>query len=87
MRLGSSATLAAIVVGTALLFAGFGILAGFWVGSAQGGSERDAGSHARPLPDWFLPIWDAYDRSPKVTPETDFALLYESRPQTADAHR
>ena len=64
----------AVVIG-AVLF-----LAGFWVGAARGGSERDAVTHARSVPDWFLPIWDAYDRNPKVTPETDFAMLYESRP-------
>ncbi len=67
--------LVAVLIGVALF------LTGFWVGSARGGSERDAVTHARSVPDWFLPIWDAYDRNPKVTPETDFAMLYESRPQ------
>jgi hypothetical protein len=30
------------------------------------------------LPDWFLPIWDAYDRDPALTPDFDFAALYSA---------
>lgn len=67
--------LVAALIGAALF------LTGFWVGSARGGAERDAGAHAKPVPDWFLPIWDLYDRNPRVTPETDFALLHETRPR------
>ena len=70
--------LAALLIAAAIGATFF--LTGFWAGSAHGGSAPDARPEARPLPDWFLPIWDAYDRSPKVTPDTDFALLYETRP-------
>lgn len=69
-----AALLVAVLIGATLF------LAGFWVGAARGGPARDAGIDARPHPDWFLPIWDAYDRNPKVTPQTDFASLYETRP-------
>jgi hypothetical protein len=31
------------------------------------------------FPDWFLPIWDAYDRNPAVTPAFDFAALYSGQ--------
>lgn len=55
-------------------------LTGVWVGSARGGSTEDPGAKPRTLPDWFLPIADAYDRNPKITPAFDFAQLYDSRP-------
>jgi hypothetical protein len=50
--------------------------AGLVMASAGGGQPPD--SHARfvSLPDWFLPIWDAYDRNPAVTPEFEFSALY-----------
>ena len=55
-------------------------LTGVWVGSARGGSVEDPGAKPRALPDWFLPIADAYDRNPEITPAFDFAQLYDSRP-------
>lgn len=55
-------------------------LTGLWVGSARGGSAEDPGAKPRTLPDWFLPIADAYDRNPEITPAFDFAQLYDSRP-------
>ena len=38
--------------------------------------ERDAPTTT--LPDWFLPVWDAYDRNPAITPDFDFAMLYST---------
>lgn len=38
-------------------------------------------------PDWFGPIWDAYDRNPAITPEFDFASLYSGRPDELAATR
>ena len=67
-------TAAAAVVGIALF------LSGYWAGSAGGGSTEPIASESRTVPDWFLPIADAYDRNPKVTPEFDFASLYDTRP-------
>ena len=58
------------LVSAAALFAG-----GYWTGLASGATEP-ASAAASPFPDWFLPIWDAYDRNPAVTPEFDFASLY-----------
>jgi hypothetical protein len=53
---------------------------GFSVGlaSADSGSAAPAKAHA--YPDWFLPIWDAYDRNPAITPAFDFAALYSGKP-------
>ena len=51
---------------------------GFWAGSARG-DDAAARAVTQPLPDWFLPIWDAYDRNPAITPEFDFSALYSGR--------
>lgn len=64
---------AAVLVGVMLF------LAGFLAGSAGGSPMRDE-AQARPFPDWFLPIWDSYDRNPAVTPAFDFAGLYSPGP-------
>jgi len=62
-------TLAALAIGAALF------LAGVAVGSA-GGPASAEGARVEPYPDWFLPIWDAYDRNPAITPDFDFASLH-----------
>jgi hypothetical protein len=49
--------------------------AGYWAGTASAHAPSAPGP-AVTLPDWFLPIWDAYDRNPAVTPQFDFASLY-----------
>jgi hypothetical protein len=59
----------------ATLFAG-----GFLAGLAAADEGRNAPAVAQPYPDWFLPIWDAYDRNPAITPEFDFARLYSGNP-------
>jgi hypothetical protein len=59
------------LVTAAAIFAG-----GYWAGMASAAPEQDGASAARTFPDWFLPIWDAYDRNPAITPEFDFASLY-----------
>ena len=59
------------LVAAAAIFAG-----GYWAGMASAAPEQAGVSAARTLPDWFLPIWDAYDRNPAITPEFDFASLY-----------
>jgi len=51
-------------------------LSGYWAGSAGGSAATHGFNDSRPAPDWFLPIADAYDRNPKVTPDFDFAQLY-----------
>jgi hypothetical protein len=53
-------------------------LTGFWAGGAQADTAHGASLDARPVPDWFLPIADAYDRNPAVTPRFDFASLYST---------
>jgi hypothetical protein len=53
-------------------------LAGFWAGGAQADTARPASLAAWPVPDWFLPIADAYDRNPAITPRFDFASLYST---------
>jgi hypothetical protein len=53
-------------------------LAGFWAGGAQADTAHGASLDARPVPDWFLPIADAYDRNPAITPRFDFASLYST---------
>jgi hypothetical protein len=64
-----AATLAAVAV-----FAG-----GFWAGQATADTGGPAAPAAQPFPDWFLPIWDAYDRNPAVTPAFEFASLYSGQ--------
>ena len=59
------------LVSAAALFAG-----GYWTGMARGATERAGAAPTATYPDWFLPIWDAYDRNPAITPEFDFAALY-----------
>jgi hypothetical protein len=66
----------AALIGAAALFAG-----GFFAGLATADAGRSAPAVAQPFPDWFLPIWDAYDRNPAVTPDFDFAGLYSTEIQ------
>lgn len=61
---------ATLIVALAL-FAG-----GFFAGLATARPGPSAPAMLQGYPDWFLPIWDAYDRNPAVTPEFDFASLY-----------
>lgn len=63
-------TLAGLVA-AAVVFAG-----GYWAGLATAAARAEAAPAQARLPDWFLPIWDAYHRNPAVTPEFDFAALY-----------
>ena len=72
-RLATRRTLSTAVAGLAAagLFAG-----GYWAGSSHAAEPPRASAAVSPLPDWFLPIWDAYDRNPAVTPAFDFASLY-----------
>lgn len=65
------ALVAVLLLAGAVLFS-----AGVWVGSAGGGQARGGVAESRTMPDWFLPIWDAYGRNPAVTPDFDFASLY-----------
>lgn len=58
------------LVAAGALFAG-----GYWAGISNGAAPPPAAAPA-PFPDWFLPIWDAYDRNPAVTPDFDFGSLY-----------
>jgi hypothetical protein len=62
---------AATVVAAVVMF-----VAGFWAGSARDGSDPTPETGQAPMPAWFGPIWDHYDRNPAVTPEFDFAALY-----------
>jgi hypothetical protein len=68
----------------ALVAAGPAVAAVLFAAGFAAGSSRDGPAHrepsAQPLPDWFLPIWDSYDRNPAVTPDFDFAALYASDP-------
>jgi hypothetical protein len=59
------------VVAAAALFVG-----GYWTGIPTAAAPADAATAQVTFPDWFLPIWDAYDRNPAVTPDFDFAALY-----------
>lgn len=43
-------------VAAAAIFAG-----GYWAGMASAAPEQAGASTMRTFPDWFLPIWDAYD--------------------------
>jgi hypothetical protein len=73
MRLHQLYVASAALIAAAALFSG-----GFFAGLATAGPGRGAPAVAQPLPDWFLPIWDAYDRNPAVTPNFDFAGLYSA---------
>jgi hypothetical protein len=66
----------AALIAAAALFAG-----GFFAGLAMAGKGHSAPAVAQPFPDWFLPIWDAYDHNPSVTPDFDFASLYSTEIQ------
>ena len=59
------------LVAAAALFA-----AGYWAGMGNAAAPAEAVGTTAMFPDWFLPIWDAYDRNPAVTPDVDFAALY-----------
>jgi hypothetical protein len=61
----------AVLCAAAATFAG-----GYWAGMATAAAPADAAPVYGTFPDWFLPIWDAYDRNPAITPEFDFAQLY-----------
>jgi hypothetical protein len=50
-------------------------VAGYWAAMATAAPAEAAPTQAT-VPDWFLPIWDAHDRNPTVTPAFDFAALY-----------
>lgn len=73
-------TLAAVAAGLVLF------LTGVAVGSA-GDGPRAQEADVAPLPDWFLPIWDAYDRNPAITPQFDFAALYSGELDAARRSR
>jgi hypothetical protein len=45
--------------------------------SGPTGDDRTT-ARAAVIPDWFWPIWDAYDRNPAISPEFDFASLYSA---------
>jgi hypothetical protein len=57
---------------------------GDWLGRGTTPTRRAA---APTLPDWFLPIWDAYDRNPAVTPRFDFASSFSTDVPSLQAHR
>lgn len=59
------------LVAAAAIFAG-----GYLAGLASAAPEQAGASAAQTFPDWFLPIWDAYDLNPAITPDFDFASLY-----------
>lgn len=56
-------------------------IAGAAVSTAGDSSALGSKLEQGPIPDWFLPIADAYDRSPAITPNFDFSLLYDARPE------
>jgi hypothetical protein len=58
-----------------------------WATPAGGGTSANDGSEQQPFPDWFLPIWDANDRNPAVTPDFDFAGLYSTEIRLEGAMR
>ena len=75
-------TLAGLVAAAALF------TAGYWAGVGNAAAPAEAVPTSAIFPDWFLPIWDAYDRNPAVTPDFDFAALYSSELRaTPDAGR
>lgn len=59
-----------------LVAAGALFVGGYLAGMATAATAADVASAQVTFPDWFLPIWDAYDRNPAVTPDFDFAALY-----------
>jgi hypothetical protein len=68
-----------LLVGLSAALCGVALfLAGFWAGGVQADTAHGASLDARPVPDWFLPIADAYDRNPAITPRFDFASLYST---------
>jgi hypothetical protein len=75
-------TAVAGVVTAAALFAG-----GYWVGISNAAEPPPASAAVSPFPDWFLPIWDAYDRNPAITPDFDFASLYSTSIGPAESER
>lgn len=69
-----------VLLVTALAVVAITTVAGTTVVAAGGSSAHGSNIESKPVPDWFLPIADAYDRSPAITPEFDFAGLYDARP-------
>jgi hypothetical protein len=67
-----------LALSTPLVAAAF-FAGGLSVGLASADSGGAASAKGRAYPDWFLPIWDAYDRNPAVTPAFDFAALYSGQ--------
>lgn len=65
-------TLAAATAAAAVVV----FLDGFWAGShgEQKSARRRVGSADACV---VRPVWDYYDRNPPVTPEFDFAALYD----------
>lgn len=43
---------------------------------ASGGLQQGPTNAPTRVPDWFLPIADAYDRNLAITPKTNFAALH-----------
>ena len=70
---GITLTFTAALVGAAIL------LAAFWTAGAGGVSQPNQAHRSQPVPDWFLPIADHYDRNPAITPGFDFARLHDPR--------
>jgi hypothetical protein len=84
--LGARHHIVRITLGTLVLFlAAFVFVALLRVTSAGGASSGVASTPT--TPDWFLPIWDAYDRNPAITPDFDFASPYSGRPDELTATR
>lgn len=67
------AAVALAVAAVALIVVGIAI-------AASGSGREDARPAA--VPDWFWPVWDYYDRNPRVTPAFDFAGLYAGKLRT-----
>jgi hypothetical protein len=65
----------ASLAATATAFAG-----GYSAGLAAADTGSSGPAATAPYPDWFLAIWDAYDRNPAITPAFDFASLYAAQP-------
>jgi hypothetical protein len=61
---------------TALVASAAAFAGGYSTGLAAADTGQPAPAATAPFPDWFLPIWDAYDRNPAITPAFDFASLY-----------
>jgi hypothetical protein len=75
MRRRPTALALSALAAATVLFAG-----GFSAGHAAAGDGGSEAATPAAYPDWFLPIWDAYDRNPAITPDFDFAQLYSGRP-------